>query len=329
MRINIYYGGRGLIDDPTTYVIEKMEEAFSDLRVEVRRYNIFERKNEISILPQTLKEADGIVLATSVEWFGVGGYMSQFLDACWLYGDKDYISSLYMQPVVISTAYGEREAVFHLESAWEVLGGLPCGGFSGYVENLSDFVNDEKFVEVIGKGAERLYRTINMRVGKLPSSNQAVKHSVLRTQTLELTQQESDQLSVYVSDAEFVSQQKQDILELSKIYKDMIGEPSQEINAEFVSSFKAHFVPDPEYACIYRIEIEGKQLPLHINVNGNSLECEYADKGGDILLKMSDTAMDEIVSGRMTFQRAFGMGDIKARGKVPMINKLDEIFVFS
>ena len=26
MKINIYYGGRGLLDDPTLYVISKMED---------------------------------------------------------------------------------------------------------------------------------------------------------------------------------------------------------------------------------------------------------------------------------------------------------------
>lgn len=26
MKVNIYYGGRGLLDDPTLYVLNKMEE---------------------------------------------------------------------------------------------------------------------------------------------------------------------------------------------------------------------------------------------------------------------------------------------------------------
>ena len=28
MKINIYYGGRGLLDDPTLFVINKMEDIF-------------------------------------------------------------------------------------------------------------------------------------------------------------------------------------------------------------------------------------------------------------------------------------------------------------
>ena len=125
MKINIYYGGRGLLDDPTLYVISRIENVLKELRVKVERYNIYEHKNEIATLPQTFRDVDGIILATTVEWLGIGGYMQQFLDACWLYGDKEKISNTYMQPIVMSTTYGEREAETTLCNAWEILGGLP------------------------------------------------------------------------------------------------------------------------------------------------------------------------------------------------------------
>ena len=37
MKVNIYYGGRGLLDDPTLYVVNKMQEVLTELRVEVER----------------------------------------------------------------------------------------------------------------------------------------------------------------------------------------------------------------------------------------------------------------------------------------------------
>ena len=33
MKVNIYYGGRGLLDDPTLYVINKMQEVLQELAV--------------------------------------------------------------------------------------------------------------------------------------------------------------------------------------------------------------------------------------------------------------------------------------------------------
>ena len=47
MKINIYYGGRGVLDDPTLFVLKKMEQVLNELRVDVKRYNIYERKNEV------------------------------------------------------------------------------------------------------------------------------------------------------------------------------------------------------------------------------------------------------------------------------------------
>ena len=66
MNINIYYGGRGLVDDPTILVINKIQEVLDELNVNVNRYNLYEMKNTITTLSQTVTEADGIILATTV-----------------------------------------------------------------------------------------------------------------------------------------------------------------------------------------------------------------------------------------------------------------------
>lgn len=52
MKINIYYGGRGLMDDPTLYVIGKMQEVLEELHVTVERYNLYELK---TALPHCLR----------------------------------------------------------------------------------------------------------------------------------------------------------------------------------------------------------------------------------------------------------------------------------
>ena len=128
MKINIYYGGRGLIEDPTLYVISKLTSVLEELRVQVTRYNLYEEKNAITMLPKTLK-ADGVILATTVEWLGIGGLMQQFSRFSWLYADKDKLSKLYMLPVVMTGVYGEREAELTLIKSWEFLGGTPFMGY--------------------------------------------------------------------------------------------------------------------------------------------------------------------------------------------------------
>lgn len=329
MKINIYYGGRGLLDDPTLYVIGKMENVLRELRVKVERYNIYEHKNEIATLPQTFKEADGIILATTVEWLGIGGYMQQFLDACWLYGDKEKISNTYMQPIVMSTTYGEREGETTLSNAWEILGGLPCPGLCGYVEDISTFELNKEYNIIIEKRAENLYRTISQKIKSLPTSNQAVKRSVLRTQQLNLTPQESEQLSKYVSDDSYVKKQKEDIEELATMFKDMLGQQEVSDNAPYIKELEAHFIPLADFTASYSFMIEGVKKPLYIKVDQDRLDIHYGEEEIiDVYVKLSKNVMESIIDGRMTFQRAFMTGEMTAKGNFKTLRMLDQIFPF-
>lgn len=330
MKINIYYGGRGLLDDPTLYVLHKMEDVLKELRVTVECYNIYEHKNEISTLPHTFKDADGIILATTVEWLGIGGYMQQFLDACWLYGDKELISSLYMQPIVMSTTYGEREAVVTLENAWEILGGKPCSGLCGYVEDLVTFEMNKEYTLIIEKKAEDLYRSISQKMKTLPGSNQAIKQTVLRTQSMDLTPQESEQLSKYVSDDSYVKKQKEDIEELASMFKDILGKSNESDDTMYIKEFESHFIPEEGFHASYLFMIEGKKQPLFLDVREDEMNCYYGrEENIDVYAKLSPEVMDSIVNGRMTFQRAFMTGVMTAKGNFKTLRMLDTIFEFA
>ncbi len=330
MKVNIYYGGRGMLDDPTLYVLQKMEEVLKELKVSVERFNIYETKNSITTLPLTMKEADGIILATTVEWLGIGGYMQQFLDACWLYGDKEKIAGLYMQPVVMSTTYGEREGELTLKNAWEILGGLPCSGICGYVKDLAEFQVNQEYTLLIEKAAETLYRTISQKTRSLPSSNQAVTQSVLRTRKLDLTPQESEQLSRYVSDDSYVQKQKEDIAELASMFKGMLGQENQKEEESYITELEGHFVPQADFEASYVILIDEKKKPLVIDVKNQEVQLYYGDsEDADVVAKTKQQIMDEIVAGRMTFQRAFMTGEMSAKGNFKTLRMLDQAFIFS
>lgn len=328
MKINIYYGGRGLIDDPTTAVLNRMTSVLEELRVQVERFNLYEQKNNIMTLPQTLKDADAIILASTVEWLGIGGYMHLFLDACWLYGDKNKISRTYMFPIVMSKAYGEREGMLELTNAWEMLGGKACNGLCAYVEETSDFELNGGYMELVEKKSEEVYRAVSQKFVTLPTSNKAIKQSIV-SDTINLTPQETEQLSKYASDDRYVKKQKEDIEELAGMFKSMLEDEEKGGNEHYINMFKEHYVPQNSFTATYLLKIDGKEESLIIEIKNKSLNCYFGQiERADVIGKLAVGVLDEIMQGRMTFQRAFMSGEMTAKGNFKTLRMLDENFVF-
>lgn len=329
MKINIYYGGRGLIEDPTLYVMSKFTEVLEELRVQVTRYNLYEDIKGISMLPKTLKEVDGVILATTVEWMGIGGLMQQFLDACWLYGDKEKLSKLYMFPIVTANSYGERDAELTLIKAWELLGGIPGNGISAYVDDHVDFETNPDYAVIIEKRAESFYRTIHQKTKMLPTSNMAIKQNVIRSSSIVLTPQESEQLSMYVSDDTYVKKQKEDIEELTLLFKEMLDK-NPEQDDDFVKNLKENFHPLEDFIASYSIQLSDVNKTLIIDINNKHLKCYYGEKPDvDVIAKTTRAVMNKLVLGRVTFQGAFMSGELTAKGNFKTLRSFDQIFQFN
>ena len=329
MRINIYYGGRGIVGDPCLYVIAQMESVLKELNVEVERFNIYEQKNAISTLPQTLKNADGVILASTVEWYGIGGYMMQFLDACWLYADKEKIASTYMCPIVMSTTYGEKSGKQTLINAWETLGGLPTEGICGYFTDTLALEMNAGYKKIIEKLAENLYRTINQKPAVFPSSNMAVKQRISLNNTISLTPQETEQLSIYVADDHYVQKQKEDIQELTSLFKEKLIKGDVNEEQLYLKEYKDHFSPQAGFQSDYCIRLDGRPKALILQVKGTQMKVFYGESVPDAIeVSMAPEVMDDIVGGRMTFQRAFMTGLLVVKGDFKYIRSLDQVFPF-
>ncbi len=329
INVNIYYGGRGLIEDPANYVMSKLIQVFDELNVGVKKYNLFEDIRGISVLPKTLKDTDAVILTASVEWLGIGGLLQQFLDSCWLYGDKDTIKRLYMMPVSVSTTYGEKEAYNTLVKAWELLGGKIYDGISVYVNNYASFEMNSDYAYLIEKKAENFYRVFTKKIVSFPSSTNAVLDNVVQPKSLNLTPQESEQLSMYVSNDQYVKKQKEDIKELSQMFRGMMGDKSPYDKGPYIETFENHFHPVPGIALSFLIEIADIGNTIVIETDNGNLDCYYGEKHDpDIILRTNSKVLDKIVSGQSTLQGTFLSGDLTAKGDFKILRMFDSLFQF-
>ena len=332
-KVNIYYGGRGLIEDPTIYVMDKITEVLNELNVVVRRYNLYEDKKGISVLPKTLKEADAVILAASVEWFSYGGLLQQFLDACWLYGDKETIQSLCMMPVVLSTTSGEKEASLQLTKAWELLGGKPCDGIEAYITDPEDFKANDGYTTFVEKRVELFYRTFTGKLETLPSSNSLSPDTLSRPLSIDLTPQESEQLSEYVSNDQYVQKQKEDIQELSEIFRTLLGDDEDPMSSSdpYIRALSSHFHGIPDISVRFTLEITDEDRCLYITADGDILHCTYKQPKNfepHVTMKLKAELLTQIIHGETTLQSAFRTGNVIAKGDFKILRSFDELFRF-
>lgn len=330
MKVNIYYGGRGLIDDPTIFAMNKIMTVLEELNIKVKKYNLYEDKRGISVLPKTLKEADAVILAASVEWMGIGGLLWQFLDACWLYGDKEKLASLYMMPLVVSTTFGEKDAQFTMVKAWEMLGGIPCDGICAYVNDHVTFETSTEYAYLIEKKTENFYRAFSKKLSSFPTSAVTLKENVLQPKVISLTPQESEQLSMYVSDDTYVKQQKEDIQELTQMFKKMMGDaPLDSQEAPYVEEFQKAFHPIPNIAITFSWEITELPEKLIIQVDNGKLDCFYGEADSpDAVMKSSRQIVDKVVYGEEPLQTAFMAGEVTVKGNFKVLHTFDTLFRF-
>ena len=66
-----------------------------------------------------------------------------------------------------------------------------------------------------------------------------------------------------------------------------------------------------------------------IKVNGPAVAIAYEQTSGtDVEMSIEASVVEEIIAGRMTFQRAFMSGAMKMKGDFKILRTLDQIFVF-
>ena len=135
---------------------------------------------------------------------------------------------------------------------------------------------------------------------------------------------------MYVSDDSYVKKQKEDIEELSQLFKEMLTNGNGEAGQEFIKNLKANFHPLENFAASYVIELSDSKKTLVIEVNNKSLKCYYGEKpDADVIAKTTRAVMNRLVNGRITFQGAFMSGELTAKGNFKTLRTFDQIFRFN
>ncbi|TCT12934.1 SCP-2 sterol transfer family protein [Natranaerovirga pectinivora] len=323
MKILLIYGGRGLAKDPTLIVTAKIKEVLIELSATVEQINLNEENNAKTIA-SNLHNYDGIVLATTVEWFGIGALAQKFLDDCWYYGDKAIIQDLYLMPVVCSMHTGERDGQNHILKSWDLLGGIHCDGICAYFSNSTELEFNKDYIEIIEKKAENLYRNIKQKKPRLPKSLVINSNGVVKENL-----PEKKQVSLFDGDEKYIQRQQEDIEQLKFFFKQKLESSNGDIYENIRDAFINSFVSQINFKGIYKINIIDKKKVIAIDINNDVISCDMEDRENvNVNIQADFEALEKITSGYITFQRAFMTGLINAKGDFKLLYMLDQLFRF-
>ena len=132
------------------------------------------------------------------------------------------------------------------------------------------------------------------------------------------------------SNDEYVQKQKEDILELTSFFKDKLVSKEIEDNSDLViKKFEEYYNPIPGFIASYKLTIHERKTPLTIQINHIQLLCNYGyTEKSDVEMDLNQGTLNDIMYGRMTFQRAFMAGNMKMKGDFKTFRTLDLLFPF-
>ena len=347
-KVILVYGGNNLASDPTLVAAERVSSVLTELNVSVKRLDLYRGDYNMEDFFEALSESEGVILATTVSWYGIGGLMQSFLDKCYESGQFPCFESVYLFGIVMSNQAYERDALNHLLKSWDILGGVEGTTLCASIENAADLETNKNLLNAIDKKAEDYYRVLNQQRNILPTSIRDNKVFMKLYVPTEEGHQETKleeknlgwayafegetgskiQISNY---DEFIEKQQKDIEDIASLFKERLSNKSDLKQKTYPELFEYKFKPDKTFPdCIISWVIEDKKNESFIlDFKSAKLKSRFGtDQNADVIMNCNHDIMKKITEGRLTVQRAFMTGEIKAKGNFTLLYKLDQLFAF-
>lgn len=342
--ITMIYGGEGFVDDPVLIALERISRVFTELEIGIHRIDLYKGKVSMAKAFEYISESKGVVLGVCIEWFGIGYRMQQFLDECFYNGDKSYFDQVPLLGVTITRQAFEKDAYMHLLKSWQCLGGREGNSIEGIVKTASELETNFDWLFGIDKKAEQYYRVMQQDKGLLPISHNIERieievpiegkmiqpnysHQISEKKEPVISEKDSVIIEDYNS---FVEKQEKDIQSISSIFKKKMSTQQSDSKKELPQIIMEAYQGSEHVKAMIQILFE--DVPREntvVELNGKHIRSYFGQKGEvELSLSSSKEIYNRIFSGKLTMQRAFMTGEVKAKGDFTLIYKFEEYFKF-
>lgn len=345
-RVILVYGGSQLSNDPSLVVAERVSHVLAELNVGITRFDLYKKNYRMESFLDALSDADGVIIATTVEWYGVGGLLQTFLDQAYMSGQLDIFEGTYLFNIVISRHSFEREGLNHVLRSWEILGGIEGVNLCASIKSSADIETSNDLLYAIEKKAEDYYRVINQQRIPLPTSINdnkviikvassyhedavTVKQNV--TNPVKKEDANEQQTSFITNYDEFIEKQQKDINDIASLFKERMTTGEDTSTMSISELFEYKFKPSKTFAdCqISWVVNDASSQNFILEFKGSRLKTKKGKKNdAEVIISSNLDVLKKITESKLTIQRAFMTGEIKAKGNFTLLYKLDGLFAF-
>lgn len=332
----LIYGGEGYADDPTLVAIDRIGNVLAELNTKIIRLDLYKDHYNIQDFFSELSDTKAVVMATTVEWFGIGGHLQTFLDKCWKFSNKNLFNEVFLFGVVISKQSYERDTYNHLIKSWELLGGIEGSSLCANIKNSIELETNQALLNAIDKRTEEFYRIAHQQRTILPTS---IRENKVFIEVLIESKHEgsvgaktfSENHETFIPNYDaYIEKQQKDIEDISNIFKQKLTINSGTTAKTEPQIFNDSFLGSPEpFSSKIQWRINDKNKNFVMDIKTKKINTSYGNVDDHtIVLNLDDVILQKILDGKMTIQRAFMTGEIKAKGDFTVLYKLDALFNF-
>ncbi|MGL4736109.1 MAG: NAD(P)H-dependent oxidoreductase [Cellulosilyticaceae bacterium] len=314
-----------------------IQKVLGELDVEVEEFDLLQlpyfrgqTETQMANLSQKLSECKGVVVCSQVNIGGMHGAMQTFFDHMGLWHQ-----SIKGQPLFVVTYTnwtGEVKCANEILSHWELLGGVDGGKIC-----LNQNNQFEEAIVSLERSIEGFYRMIKQARVPLVSNE--------RRMFLEHFTPTQEQPKVNHID---LSTEEQNIRELTALLKGQMQKPEEE---QFIQYQKPGYQrPQTESSRVITKKLQGlphyfvakhdKVLDFSVQFtvtdtaeeglltiqDGDCIYQEGKSENATLEIVTTDRILSSILSGEMTYQKAFMLGRIKVKGNFIYLSKIDQVF---
>ncbi len=331
--IILLYGGSNLKNDACKPIIESMASVFNELNMNVIMLSLFDSDFTADLFLDSLETAAGVVIGSSVDWYGIGYKLQAFLDDVYYSGRSYLLRGMPTMVLTISRSAYEEEGMNFVKNSIEILGATVSDTLTGAIENSVYYDTNKTYQKVVEDKAEDFYRHIKKGASSLPSSIGA-KKVYIKVSREQNKYEPKSKRDVTVKEKantynDFLETQKRDIDELSEIFmeKMSISSKGKTYKDIFLNSFLEESQLEKSIICFDIEDNKSENFNMLIDKSlikmlpFNNIDC-------DVIISLGQKNMENIISKKVTMQKAFLTGEIKVKGNFALLYKMDDIFEF-